>query len=193
MSAVWELAELSPSAKLVLLALCDFANERGDSCFPSIKTIAEKSSLSDRQAQRLMHVLINSGIVSVVRNDFGGKPGSTRHYKIHINKLTTGDKLTPVIDKTGDMGVRRRVTNLTETGDAHVTLTTKEPPIKPSRAADEICFQEILPSRWYDIAEERGVPDEQIYRSWLKFKDRTSLPYRLQNWRAWVMRERVRT
>lgn len=192
MSAVWEMENLAPSAKLVLLALCDFANDRGESCFPSIKTIAEKSSLSERQAQRLMHRLINSGAISVLKNEKGGKAGSTRHYRIHINRLTTGDILTPVIDETGDMDVVGRVTSAPKTGDMGVTLTTKEPSTKPASRKEEICREEVLPPHWQDIAEQRGIPNEQIFKSWRKFKDTTSQPCRLSRWQAWVSRETVR-
>jgi hypothetical protein len=137
--------------------------------------------------------LINSGVVSVLRNEKGGKPGTTRHYRLHINRLTTGDILTPLIDGTGDTGVVGRVTSATETGDTHVTQTIKYPPIKPSNQADEFCFEEILPSKWHDEGVAAGITDEQIYKSWRKFKDHTSLPFRLTNWRGWLKRERIRT
>src|SRR5262249_47738425 len=150
MSAVWDLENLAPSAKLVLLALCDFANERGESCFPSIKRIAEKSSLSERQTQRIMHRLINTGVVSVVANARGGKPGSTRHYRIKLNRLMTGDILTPLIVETGDTSDVERVTSTPETGDMGVTLTVSYPSVKPPGLADEICSEEILPGGWYD-------------------------------------------
>jgi uncharacterized protein YdaU (DUF1376 family) len=59
-------------------------------------------------------------------------------------------------------------------------------------AGDEVWAEEELPSGWHTYAEGKGVPEEQIYKSWRKFKDTTSHPYRLKNWRGWVDRERVR-
>jgi len=56
---------------------------------------------------------------------------------------------------------------------------------------EEICREEILPPNWQDAAEERGIPDEQIFTSWRKFKEHTSHPCRLNNWLGWVARERV--
>jgi hypothetical protein len=56
---------------------------------------------------------------------------------------------------------------------------------------DEIQTEEELPSAWHSHAERKGIPDEQIYKSWRKFKDKTSHPYRLNNWLGWIERERV--
>jgi len=51
---------------------------------------------------------------------------------------------------------------------------------------------EILPSGWHDIAEAKGVPDEQIYASWRRFKQVTKFPWELRRWRAWIEREIVK-
>ena len=50
---------------------------------------------------------------------------------------------------------------------------------------------EILPSAWQDMAEELEIPDDQIFRSWRKFKDTSAVPYRVDRWQAWIGRERV--
>lgn len=152
MSLVWEMPIESSTAKLVLLALCDFANDKGESCFPSIRTLAEKSCLSERQTQRLVHDLIDKDIVSVVKNENGGKPGQTRNYKLNINKLKTGDNMTPLVIHTGDMDDGRRVTNTTETGDMGVTLTTKDPSIESSSTkTDNFGFSEIRQLEAWEI------------------------------------------
>jgi hypothetical protein len=56
---------------------------------------------------------------------------------------------------------------------------------------EEIWREEELPSEWHSYAETKGVPDEQIYKSWRRFKDQTSHPFRRRNWEKWVDRERV--
>lgn len=43
-------AKLSSTQKLVLLALCDSANDQGE-CYPSVTTLVEKCSLTDRAIQ----------------------------------------------------------------------------------------------------------------------------------------------
>lgn len=56
---------------------------------------------------------------------------------------------------------------------------------------EELWEEEVLPSRWQDIAEEKGVPNEQIFTSWKRFKEKTGFPLRLSRWAAWVANERV--
>ena len=75
MSLVWKLPMQSPTEKLVMLALCDWANERGESRYPSMKSIALKSCLSEQQAKRIVHSLIRHGSIFVMRNKMGGKHG----------------------------------------------------------------------------------------------------------------------
>jgi hypothetical protein len=43
-------AAIPATQKLVLLALCDSANDQGE-CYPSVPTLMEKSSLSERAVQ----------------------------------------------------------------------------------------------------------------------------------------------
>ena len=72
---------------LVLLALADWSDDEGRS-YPSIAKLGRKCRIKSRQAQRHIHKLITFGIVSVTGNPNGGKPGTTRRYRINSNKLT---------------------------------------------------------------------------------------------------------
>lgn len=134
MSYVFDM-ELPPPQKLVMLVLCDFANDHGERCHPSKDTVAEKSSFSKRQVQRVMKELEQRGLLRKVANEQGGAPGQTCHYHINVAALHTGDNMTPVAktetgdrcDMTGDDLSSVRVTNEAETGDTDVTRTTSEP------------------------------------------------------------------
>ena len=53
-------ARVAPSQKLVLLALCDSANDQGE-CYPSVPTLMAKSSLSERAVQGAVAALEASG------------------------------------------------------------------------------------------------------------------------------------
>lgn len=53
-------ARVSSTQKLVLLALCDSANDQGE-CYPAIHTLAEKCSLSERAAQGAISELERDG------------------------------------------------------------------------------------------------------------------------------------
>jgi hypothetical protein len=94
-------------------------------------------SCSTRQAQRVLHSLIEQGWIAVVGNPNGGAPGTTRHYQINVQKLTsvseTGDAdVRGDIDVTGDTDVARRVTSTSQTGDIDVTQSVIYPSIDPS-------------------------------------------------------------
>lgn len=49
----------------------------------------------------------------------------------------------------------------------------------------------ILPGGWCDLAEKKNIPDEQIYKSWRKFRENSPQPYQLKRWKSWIDRERV--
>lgn len=87
LSKVWDGYPGGGTELLALLALADWSDDEGR-CFPSIKSIAKKIRLKERQAQRAVNKLINDGFVKVLSNKFGGPPGSTRKYQIISNSLT---------------------------------------------------------------------------------------------------------
>jgi len=62
MSHAWK-ASIKTSSKMVLLALCDNANEQGR-CFPSIKTIALRCSMSVRSVQNQIAILMEKGYLT---------------------------------------------------------------------------------------------------------------------------------
>lgn len=100
MTAVWA-STLAGPEKLVALALADWANDDGGSIRPSIATVAKKTSSSESQARRTIRKLETSGILSIEANPNGGAPGSTRHYRMHVDRLpTTGTDATPRMDAT---------------------------------------------------------------------------------------------
>lgn len=86
---------LQPSKKIVLLALADFANDEGKNIFPSVATIAKKSSLSHRTVQTIIGGFLNNGVLRVAKNPFGGAPGTTRHLEISLAALDQLTKLSP--------------------------------------------------------------------------------------------------
>lgn len=104
MSAVWR-AKISPtSLKLTALSLADQCNDDGGSLHPSMQTIAGRVGVSRAQAQRLVHTLVDMGLLSVVANANGGRPGTTPRYQLHLDRLA--------LLQTGNAG---------ETGSAHAT------------------------------------------------------------------------
>src|SRR5262245_44742392 len=85
---VWD--EFSPGGalKLVLLALADYADDAGENIYPSLHSLAVKIGYSDDQTRRYVRELVRIGAIECVANAQGGKPGSTRHYRIFLDRLT---------------------------------------------------------------------------------------------------------
>jgi hypothetical protein len=76
MSKVWSLDHLEPAEKLVLLAIADFADDQGQA-WPSIPTLARKSSLSKDTVRRKIRKLSSEGILAMSpRKDKTGRDTS---------------------------------------------------------------------------------------------------------------------
>lgn len=116
MTKVWDCADVGGGSELLaLLALADWSDDDGR-CWPSIAAISKKIRLQPRQAQRIVHQLMDDGFLSVTGNKNGGAPGMTRQYRINLNRLT------------GVMGDADGCHGRHETGVTYDTQTTIEPP-----------------------------------------------------------------
>lgn len=148
MTLAWEL-KIPASPKIVLLALCDWANDDGF-CYPSVGRVASRASLSPRQCKRVLHQLTDDQWVHVIGNLTGG--ASSRRYQINVQALRTGDTgVTRVITSPVASTSPQGVTSIARTGDAGVTRTTTEPsfepPLPPVSVDDELVFPRQLPEQ----------------------------------------------
>lgn len=50
---------------------------------------------------------------------------------------------------------------------------------------------EVLPYDWCSYAEAKNIPDDQIYRSWDRFKAVSDSPWQRDRWQRWVDKEKV--
>lgn len=126
LSKVWEYYPNGGSSLLVMLAFADWSDDDGR-CFPSIASMAKKTRLSDSQARRVVHDLINMGYVQVVGNKNGGAKGSSRRYKINIKLLTATIDATPSADARGSTDAGDDWHGCAETAIAYASLTVIEP------------------------------------------------------------------
>lgn len=200
MAAVWERYPAGGSELLALLALADWSDDDGR-CFPSVASIARKTRLSKSQAQRVVHGLIDSGVVLVEGNETGGAPGATRRYRILVERLTGSTGATGRTDDT-----RRGRTDAAdgshpcgETGSTHATQTVIEPSITVRRGAqaapttpktakpkrEEVTLTEYLDARkaagvkpiprdhpLHQRCADTGITSEMLALAWLQFKRR---------------------
>lgn len=114
MADVWSRFPGKGSRLLIMLALADYANEHGDHIYPSIRALSVRVRLTRSQTQRVLHGLISDGWINVIANATGGAPGTTRHYRLNVEKLreTGSIDATP----TGSAHAARR-------GSAHAAPT----------------------------------------------------------------------
>lgn len=95
MEAVFR-SQLEPREKLVALALADFADDDGGNVYPSIKTLADKVSMSAGNVRRIVRQLEKIGYARLVGNAAGGAPSATRRYRLNAEALDTpGKAATP--------------------------------------------------------------------------------------------------
>lgn len=136
-SLVWDKFPRGGSEMLCMLAMADWSNDKGGSIHPSIGALARKMRVSESQARRTLHKLIDEGFISVVGNEFGGAPGSTRQYVIHLDRIDTGSTdATPSVDARASMDAQRRVAPMRKTGSTDATQSVIEPSVEPSKNKD---------------------------------------------------------
>ena len=90
MNWAWQ-QQLSPTPKLILMALADAANDNGV-CWPSVTTVATKCCVSIRTVRRVMQTLVDRELmISEQRYRKDGSCCSNRYRLL----LEGGDKLSP--------------------------------------------------------------------------------------------------
>jgi Helix-turn-helix domain len=88
MAAVWS-TDLPSSEKMVLLALADNSNDEGV-CWPSIRTICRKTSLTERTVQKCILKLSDKNLLSVQ-----GRHGHSNVFSIHLTTYLAGTMEPP--------------------------------------------------------------------------------------------------
>lgn len=83
-NAVWKTDISPPTLKLVLLVLADRADATGAGIHYSMATIAQRASISRRQAVRCVSSLIKQGLVSVVNS---ARQHATPTYCVNIGRV----------------------------------------------------------------------------------------------------------
>ena len=83
LSCVWESSKSTGNAKLVLIAIADFANDRGIALC-SHHDIARKAKVSEDTVKRILKRLYNSGELRQIRPSSSGTPAT---YQIKVEGL----------------------------------------------------------------------------------------------------------
>lgn len=134
MGAVFKL-DLPPSEKVTALALADHAHDDGTEARPGNASLAVKVSLSERQVKRVVHSLLDQGVIEIQREATNTLPVVYRFpldEHGNVSPRPRGDNMSPPTihrgDTEGQLGVTPRVTG----GDTGDTQTVIEPSGEPS-------------------------------------------------------------
>lgn len=87
----------STGLQIVLLSLADMMDASGK-CYPGISCTAKRVSLSDKQTRRHIQTLKRLGLIKVIRNEKGGKPGQTPIYQALFTPSERSKNTTPPTD-----------------------------------------------------------------------------------------------
>jgi hypothetical protein len=172
MSQVWSHFNRGGSEKLVLLALADWANDDGGSLHPSMSTIARKTCVSESQARRIVHGFIAEGLLEVVGNASGGRPGTTPDYVLHLDRLTPSMDATPRADATPSAHARGRTDardglhGCKGTGSTHATQSIIEPPKNRHRGLGNALSSEFEQAWQLYPPRDGGNPKADAWKAW---------------------------
>lgn len=89
MAAIWEMPNLSPTEKLVLLAVADCASDEGFA-WPSVATLARKTGCGERTVQRSLRAAEQSGLLVA-----DGYHGKTVRYRLDPRHSGTPASVAP--------------------------------------------------------------------------------------------------
>jgi hypothetical protein len=177
-SAAFAVQGLSPSEKLVLLALANFADADGR-CWPSQARLAHDTGLTDRQVRRVFVSLIAAGVM-------------TKKHRRRADGYRASDMITLTIfqDTMSSKGKPYRTFQDDLTGHLEPILpdtvsypTTLEPSVEPSvepleaAQAQPTAKGSRLPDDWtpdsggYAFAIAQGMTDEETSREADQFRD----------------------
>ena len=141
MAAAWEL-DIPQTEKMVLLCLCDHANDDGE-CWPSVARMARKCSVSQRTVQRAIQSLKDKSIL-----DWHDVPGRSHKFTIDPRRIVTPDTVSPLTMTTKPPT------------QCHPTPDTVSP--KPSITIKE-------PSKCNRVMKPEGVTDE-VWADWKRVR-----------------------
>lgn len=117
MSAAWKLPSKCPAEKLVLLAICDSANDEGV-CWPSVATVARKCDVSERRVQQIFDSFEQRGVLKRSRRSRSDGSQASNYLTITLT----------ISDSVGVKPIAPR-------GEAHCTPGVK--PVSPLESSSE--------------------------------------------------------
>lgn len=110
--------DLTPTQKLMLMALAIYCHDDGSNIRPSIGLLAVNASLSISQARRVLKELETIGYLKTVGRAKGGRPGDTKMRKLNLDAIRRDGKLWWTRNAKGPTRVRVDIEPLEDIMDA---------------------------------------------------------------------------
>lgn len=179
MNAVWSM-ELDSGSKFVLLSLADQANDEGEA-FPSISTIAKRTSKTERSVYQIIGKLRDRGLIEVI----SGKIGRSNRYRI------TPEIISPLKlfqDEKNDTQPLKSFQTNHKKNHQSISIKGKQPDRAEAQTyATEIGLTEW--EAWWDYYTGNGwktgrnpVKDwKATMRNWLRNQRKWETPKRAEN------------
>ena len=165
MTLAWK-SDFSTGQKMVLLALCDNANDRGE-CYPSVSMMAEKCSMSERSVFNHLDFLETSG--AILKNQ---RTGRSTVYTIDPCKFCTPANSAPLqpLHPTPANSAPIPLQILHPTPATVAPITINESSIE-SKTVKTVVLDKPKPTRqnWQQVLESLDV-DASHARDWLQVR-----------------------
>lgn len=131
MTHVFELRGLSPSQRLVALALADHADHDGHHAYPAVDTIAGKTEMHRRTVQRALNDLVKLGVLEIEATG-GGRRATTYGFPGVAERHPSPERNPGHPGTPGVAPDRPRGGTLPPHPGQPATLTVLEPSLEPS-------------------------------------------------------------
>lgn len=129
MSHVWEHSQHSEGTLLVLLALADYANDKGQS-WPSVGSLARKARLSERQTRYVLRKLEETGEIKTAVK--AGPKGSNLYQIAMVGAETAPPRRGSLAQQVGQLEVMGGGNLAQVMGQSTAPESVIEPSIEPS-------------------------------------------------------------
>jgi hypothetical protein len=162
------------TSKAVLMALADYANQKGEA-WPAVRELAGELQLSERTVQRALGKLVTAGLLSRAAQFRSNGSQSTDRYTFPLPKKGASEGGTPVTD-------------CHPPGDTHVTpgvtpMSPLEPPLEPE-GTDVPSTRARDADAGPQVEAEPTAPFRTGFGAWLDAGGRAA-SFEPQCWAAW--------
>jgi helix-turn-helix protein len=139
------------TAKFVLLALADHANDEGEGAYPGVKRICKKTSMSSQTVCNALNALRHNGYTTLE----GKSKSDTNNYTIHLAKLSQPLEFQPL--ESGDSNDKNRAIPAARVKPSVNHQLNRE------REAPSLDFKNM------SVAQARKVPTLKMYADAAEF------------------------